>query len=259
MFDTILSRQGAPKGRHGHAALISLGVHLLVVPAAIWPGSTPESAATAMDERPSVFMVAVPRLPAAPPPLGGEAQASSKSEAGALRRKVPGVSNAAKDSPPADPRPPSAGTETGASVAGIPDGAREGQSGGSDRGDPGGVPWGSPDGVPRGNGTGGLPAPAPVDTVLQYSTDMGPLVVLRSPPIAYTREAMETRVEGKVRAKCTLMPDGTLQGCRVLNSLPHLDGPVRDYLRDIRYQPLKVDGTPQKVSILVTIHFVLKD
>ena len=43
---------------------------------------------------------------------------------------------------------------------------------------------------------------------------------------AYTREALEAKVEGKVIARCTITVTGTLTDCRIIKSLAFLDQAV---------------------------------
>jgi TonB family protein len=60
--------------------------------------------------------------------------------------------------------------------------------------------------------------------------------------IKYPRAAMEAKVQGDVRAICTIRADGRNTNCRILKSLPFLDEAVLRALTAARTDPIKVNG-----------------
>jgi len=135
---------------------------------------------------------------------------------------------------------------------------------GSPTGDPHGSPVGTPDGTAgAGSPTATVtatateaPVPKPQNVVIPFGPGMERPQKLSGPEPAYTREAREANVEGKLLAQCVITADGALSGCHILKSLPFMDQAVLSALAKQRWSPAKVDGKP--VSVLFTIPFTFK-
>ena len=58
--------------------------------------------------------------------------------------------------------------------------------------------------------------------------------------------------------KCVITTAGTLQGCRILKSLPFLDEPVLQALAQQRYTPVTFQGRPVAVEYVIPFKFKLQ-
>ena len=81
-----------------------------------------------------------------------------------------------------------------------------------------------------------------------------PLKVLSKPRAQYTDSARTNNVQGVVRLKITLMANGSVGNITPLNSLPYgLTEQAIAAARQIKFEPRKVNGTPQ--SSIVTFEY----
>lgn len=76
------------------------------------------------------------------------------------------------------------------------------------------------------------------------------------PDPAYTREAREAKVEGKMLVQCVVATGGNLSDCKVLKSLPFMDKAVLAALAQQSWEPATLDGKP--ITVLYTIPLVFK-
>lgn len=60
--------------------------------------------------------------------------------------------------------------------------------------------------------------------------------------IKYPHEAMKAKVQGETSVQCTIRADGRNENCRILKSLPHLDGAVIRAVEAARSEPIRVNG-----------------
>jgi protein TonB len=74
---------------------------------------------------------------------------------------------------------------------------------------------------------------------------------------SYTREALAARVEGTVLVKCVVGTDGALSNCRILKSVPHMDGAVLGAMATWRFEPVVSGGRPIAVDHVFTLRLVL--
>jgi protein TonB len=58
--------------------------------------------------------------------------------------------------------------------------------------------------------------------------------------------------------RCVITTTGTLQGCRVLQSLPYLEQPVLEALAHRRYTPVLFPGRPVNVAYVIPLRFELR-
>jgi TonB family protein len=128
-------------------------------------------------------------------------------------------------------------------------------------------------GIPGATGTGGsgsnygkvasagIPAAttpvaaAPKPVAAQASTD---LEVLSKPPVAYTAEARQLRVQGDVVLRVTFLASGHVVVESVVHGLGHgLDEEARRVAQQIRFRPATRDGRPVDTTTTITITFQL--
>jgi TonB family protein len=126
-------------------------------------------------------------------------------------------------------------------------------------------------GIPGATGTGGsgvyghvaaasipaMAAPAPVQRTRETvaSTD---LEVLSKPPVQYTQEARQLRVEGNVVLRVTFTANGHVIVDGVLHGLGHgLDQEALRVAQQIRFRPATRNGQPVDLTTEITITFQL--
>jgi protein TonB len=130
---------------------------------------------------------------------------------------------------------------------------------------PAGVPTG---GVPHaglGEVTGGLPAPpalavpppppAPVSKPLRVGGDIRAPRKLHHVAPVYPPIAAQARIGGTVILDATISPTGEVVDVRVLRSVPLLDAAAVTAVRQWRYDPPRLNGTPVAVLLTVTVQF----
>lgn len=126
-------------------------------------------------------------------------------------------------------------------------------------------------GIPGANGTGpagnygkvasaGIPAAtaapvAPRVAVAPMSTD---LEVISKPPVQYTAEARQLKIQGDVVLRVTFTSSGQVVVQSVLRGLGHgLDEEARRVAQQIRFRPATHDGRPVDLTTNITITFQL--
>ena len=142
----------------------------------------------------------------------------------------------------------------------------------ADDGEPSG-PYGDPNGDPNGTpgagsptGTVAAPPPPPPppppptaqNAVIPFGPGMERPHKTSGPEPAYTREAREARVEGKMLVQCVITVDGRLEACQVLKSLPFMDQAVLAALAQQRWTPVTFQGQPVSVVYTIPFKFVLQ-
>jgi protein TonB len=72
----------------------------------------------------------------------------------------------------------------------------------------------------------------------------------------YTREAITAGSEGVMTVRCVVTLAGSLESCRVLKSVPHMEQAVLEALATHRYQPATFQGQPVTVDYVMNIRLV---
>ncbi len=130
-------------------------------------------------------------------------------------------------------------------------------------GDSVGVPLGVGDGLPMGELASPLvlpppPAPAPPAAYRPGGLIREPRKLVDVAPI-YPDIARAARVEGLVILEATIDERGFVTDARVLRSVPLLDAAALAALKQWRYTPTLLNGTPVRVLMTVTFRFSLGD
>jgi len=139
---------------------------------------------------------------------------------------------------------------------------------GSSEGVPGGVEGGVPGGVVGGI-VGGLvserppppPPPSPPPPVAREPVRIGgelkaPALIERVEP-EYPPFAVRAQVQGVVILEAVVDGHGRVEDVRVLRSIPLLDKAAVAAVRQWRYSPLLLNGTPERFVLTVTVSFSL--
>jgi periplasmic protein TonB len=123
---------------------------------------------------------------------------------------------------------------------------------------PGGGPPGGPDGILNSTGEGNAfvtPARPTVHHLLTSHMMEGNLVHRVQP--AYPPLAIQTRTQGQVVLQALISREGTIENLRVISGHPLLVKAAIDAVRQWRYRPYVLNGTPVEVETQVTVNFVL--
>jgi eukaryotic-like serine/threonine-protein kinase len=99
-------------------------------------------------------------------------------------------------------------------------------------------------------------APAAAAPMHLGDVDSRPVKVSGAQP-AYTREALEAKVEGTVVAKCVVTESGAVSGCRIVKGLPFMDQAVLGALAGWKYTPAMAQGKPVAIDIPITLRLKL--
>jgi periplasmic protein TonB len=243
MFDLTSGTLDRPfLDTHSGATVVSVTTHLIVlgsIAAALLFGASGE-----LPEVPTMmaFVAEAPAPPLPPPPPPPSVRTQSKPQ-------------------PTTPAPASG--QTFAAPAEIPFGIQPEKAVDFDDegGEVGGVPGGIPGGV-----VGGLlgtvlpdPAPPPPPRVpKRVGGDIQtPALIHRVEPY-YPPIAVAGKVSGMVILEATVNEAGNVTDVTVLRSIPLLDKPAIDAVKQWRYQPLLLNGVPFPFILTVTLTFSLK-
>jgi outer membrane biosynthesis protein TonB len=109
------------------------------------------------------------------------------------------------------------------------------------------------------------PPPPPVATAapvaatgpMQFGEGMNRPTMLSGQNVVYSREALEAKVEGLILVKCTIQPDGAVNGCRIIRGLPFMDQPVLAAMATRRYTPILYQGKAIAVDYVFNIKLKL--
>jgi protein TonB len=147
--------------------------------------------------------------------------------------------------------------EPGGEVGGVVGGVKGGTQGGVVGGTIGGVPGGELGGV-----IGGIPKEEPAPPAVPS----GPVRVggkihapskLNNVAPTYPQMAKQARVEGTVILEATISAQGQVSEVKVLRGIPLLDNAAMEAVRQWRYTPTLLNGTPVPVVMTVTVNFRL--
>ena len=84
------------------------------------------------------------------------------------------------------------------------------------------------------------------------------LEVISKPPVQYTAEARQMKVEGNVVLRVTFLATGQVVVQGVVHGLGHgLDEEARRVAQQIRFRPATRDGRPVDMTTTITITFQL--
>jgi periplasmic protein TonB len=242
MFKSVIERQGLGSGRFGTGAAVSVAVHAGLVLGVLWLTAGPAPVEVTPPDGHTIYLG-----PKKPQVAYGHSKPSS------TVRPKPKKDLAPRRAPTT--RPPEAVAPVTPEQTPVDDGPQPG-----DDGLPGGHPLGDPNsiitGVPFVPDSGSFGTPTGED-VVPMGPGMTPPRLRAGPPLAYTREALEARVEGTLLVKCVITREGETEDCRIVKGLPHLSEPVREALEARRYTPVTFQGKPVSVSYLFNVKMQL--
>jgi protein TonB len=236
MFETIADTRPRGGRRRTTPLTLSLVVHLAVLgaialPALLLVGELPQM---------PTMLAFVADVPAAPPPPPPPPPPAARAETRARSEASP---TAAPIEAPAAIAPESQFEATDAGVIG-----------GVEGGIPGGILGGmelepivAPPAPP--------PPPPPPRTPVRIGGEIAqPALLIRVPPV-YPEIAMRAQVQGLVILEAVVDEEGTVGAIKVLRSVKFLDEPAIEAVKQWRYSPLLLNGTPVPFVLTVTVSF----
>ena len=251
MFDTIVNpSSGVPRQRWTTTALSAVGhaaaIIVLVLSTLYATDVLPEPRET------MAFFVAAP-VPPPPPPAPPVAEPEPQRVKSVVTKASP-----TRSAPVSAKAPVAAPIEAPSSIT--PETGLEGGEftpSGIEAGFENGVPGGVPGGIAGGVITAPpLPPPAPVAPVRVGGDISAPRLIRRVDP-EYPILAVSAQIEGMVILEATVDASGAVQETRVLRSHSVLDEAATDAVRQWRYEPLLLNGTPTPFVLTVTVSFNL--
>jgi TonB family protein len=109
-------------------------------------------------------------------------------------------------------------------------------------------------------GSAGIPTATAVAVMPKMATAVSStdLEVISKPPVQYTAEARQMKVEGNVVLRVTFLATGQVVVQGVVHGLGHgLDEEARRVAQQIRFRPATRDGRPVDLTTTITITFQL--
>jgi periplasmic protein TonB len=244
MFDLIRGEHPRAPGRHTAPLLVSIATHVVLIGAV---AAVPLLYASA--ELPRVpdmlaFVAAAPPPSPPPPPPAGPARAKVTPKV--MPKPIPTTGRVAPIEAPRD---------IVAEVGEVDFGGEEGVPGGVEGGVPGGLVGGIVGGLVP-SGVLAPPSPPPVARgPVRVGGDLtAPALVSRVEP-AYPPLALRAHVQGVVILEAVVDRDGRVEHVRILRSIPLLDAAAVAAVKQWRYSPLLLNGTPERFVLTVTVSF----
>jgi len=246
MFDLIAGTIERPlRERAPGSKVVSTTLHVVVL-ALVVGIPLLRATNTLPDVQTIMAFAAAPSAPPPPPPLPSPAPArSAEPRPVAQVEPKPGLLTVPLETPTEVKT--EATTETTSTGAGVEGGVRGGIEGGAVGGVLGGVVGGI-------ISSGPPPPPAPVVPVRVGGQISTPALLHRVEPV-YPNIAAAAHVVGTVILEAVVGTDGCVESAKVLRSRPLLDNAAIAALKQWRYTPLVLNGTPTPFVLTVTFSF----
>jgi len=252
MFELFSADRYRAPHRSSVPVLISTAAHVIVI--SVLLAISIVYVSTELPEVPDMlaFVVSAPPPPPPPPPPPSPVSASARTTPKAIKR----VSTVNPWAAPVEAPPEivaEAHVETGTSE-GVPGGVEGGVAGGVVGGIVGGLISELPPPRPP-------PPPSPSPPVARDPVRIGgelkaPALIERVEP-EYPPFAVRAQVQGVVILEAVVDGRGRVEEVRVLRSIPLLDKAAIAAVRQWRYSPLLLNGTPERFVLTVTVSFSL--
>jgi TonB family protein len=112
----------------------------------------------------------------------------------------------------------------------------------------------SMNGLPPGGSLHGGPPPPPDGPVRVGGNIRQPVKITDAAPVL-PETARQAGIRGVVIVEITVGPDGGIRDAKIIRSIPLLDKAALDAVRQWRYEPTLLNGTPVPVTMTVTVNF----
>jgi protein TonB len=100
-------------------------------------------------------------------------------------------------------------------------------------------------------------APAPVLQVMNVSQGVSQGLVIKKIAPSYPANALRMRVEGSVQLLATISKKGDISAVKILSGEPSLARAAADAVKQWKYKPYLLDGSPVEIQTQVTVNFKL--
>jgi protein TonB len=105
--------------------------------------------------------------------------------------------------------------------------------------------------------TGSSGAPAPVLQTLSISQGVSQGLILKKISPSYPTNALRMRIEGSVELLATISKKGDISAVKILSGDPNLARAAADAVKQWKYKPYLLDGSPVEIQTQVTVNFKL--
>ena len=236
MFESVLERN-LPARQIGRGATLAIGVHAVVIVAAVYLSARPAPLVEKEMHAITVFTERSRVTEPAPAAAGGGSPAPKpRGEHRALRAVPADIDKSKKRAGES----PSDETPTGDSEHAIADPGPVADG-------PGAAEIAAPGGIGAGGGT---------TIAIPFGDGMKRPAPIVQPAPVYTREASAARAEGTVSVRCIITVEGTLKDCRIIRGVPHMDAAVLEVLSRWKYAPATFQGRPVSVFYPINLRLV---
>jgi TonB family protein len=105
--------------------------------------------------------------------------------------------------------------------------------------------------------SGSSGAPAPVLQTLSISQGVSQGLILKKVAPSYPSNALRMRVEGSVQLLATISKKGDISSVKILSGDPNLARAAADAVKQWKYKPYLLDGSPVEIQTQMTVNFKL--
>ncbi len=103
-----------------------------------------------------------------------------------------------------------------------------------------------------------VPPPPPPGAPVRVGGDIKTPTKIQHVSPVYPQEAQDARVSGMVIIEATINAEGSVESTKVLRSIPLLDQAALDAVKQWRFTPTLLNGTPVAVIMTMTVNFTLQ-
>jgi protein TonB len=104
---------------------------------------------------------------------------------------------------------------------------------------------------------GAASAPTPVLQTATISQGVSEGLLVKKVQPVYPANALRLRLEGPVKLMATISQSGNISAVKILSGEPQLARAAVDAVRQWKYQPYLLNGSPVEVQTPVTVKFSL--
>jgi protein TonB len=112
-------------------------------------------------------------------------------------------------------------------------------------------------GVPPDLMAGKSDAPTPVLQRLNVSQGVSRGLLIKQVQPKYPQAALQMRLEGTVELAATISKDGNVAAVKILSGDPQLSKAAADAVKQWKYKPYLLNGSPFEIETQITVNFKL--
>jgi protein TonB len=100
-------------------------------------------------------------------------------------------------------------------------------------------------------------APAPVLQTLNISQGVSQGLAIKKTQPSYPTSALRMRIEGPVQLLATISKRGDISAVKILSGDPGLARAAADAVKQWKYRPYTLNGSPVEIQTQITVNFKL--